>query len=76
MKKKFKLLNDTFIHLDNDNKGYIVHRKESKYIEWVHCGVGQQQKTFLFCRTTRFYAIISTFTCNWGCFRACLILIT
>ena len=46
MKKKFKLLNDTFIHLDNDNKGYIVHRKESKYIEWVHCGVGQQQKTF------------------------------
>ena len=46
MKKKFKLLNDTFIHLDNENKGYIVHRKESKYIEWVHCGVGQQQKTF------------------------------
>lgn len=46
MKKQFKLLNDTFIHLDNDNKGYIVHAKESKHIEWVHEGVGNQQKTF------------------------------
>lgn len=46
MKKKFKLLNDTFIHLDNNNKGYIVHAKESKYIEWVHLGVGKQQQTF------------------------------
>ena len=46
MKKKYKLLNDTFIHLDNDNKGYIVHAKESKYIEWIHEGVGKQQETF------------------------------
>lgn len=46
MKKQFKLLNDTFIHLSNENKGYTTHGKESKYIEWVHEGEGQQQKTF------------------------------
>lgn len=46
MRKKFKLLNDTFIHLSNENKGYTTHGKESKYIEWVHEGEGQQQKTF------------------------------
>jgi hypothetical protein len=46
MKKQFRLLNDTFIHLDNNNKGYIVHAKESKYIEWIHNGVGKQQETF------------------------------
>lgn len=44
--KKFKLLNDTFIHLSNGNKGYSTHGKESKYIEWVHEGEGQQQLTF------------------------------
>lgn len=46
MKKKFKLLNNTFIHLTNGNKGYSCHGKESKHIEWVHCGEGQQQQTF------------------------------
>lgn len=46
MKKEFKLLNDTFIHLSNGNKGYTTHGKESKYIQWIHEGEGQQQKTF------------------------------
>ena len=46
MKKKYKLLNDSWIHLSNGNKGYMIHGKESKYIEWVHCGEGRQQETF------------------------------
>ena len=36
--KNFKLLNDTFIHLTNGNKGYTTHGKESKYIKWIHEG--------------------------------------
>ena len=46
MKKQFKLLNDSFTHLSNGNKGYMIHGKESKYIEWVHCGEGKQEETF------------------------------
>ena len=38
MKKKFNLVGDTFTHLTNGNKGYSVHGKESKYIEWVKDG--------------------------------------
>jgi hypothetical protein len=44
--KNFKLLNDTFIHLTNGNKGYTTHGKESKYIKWIHEGEGRQQLTF------------------------------
>jgi len=36
MKKKFNLVGDTFTHLTGGNKGYSVHGKESKYIEWIH----------------------------------------
>ena len=46
MKKKFKLLNDSFTHIRNGNKGYMIHGKESKCIEWVHMGEGKQQETF------------------------------
>ena len=35
MKTKFNLVGNTFTHLTNGNKGYSVHGKESKYIEWV-----------------------------------------
>lgn len=35
MKRKFNLVGNTFTHLTNGNKGYSVHGKESKYIEWV-----------------------------------------
>lgn len=35
MKEKFNLISDTFTHLTGGNKGYSVHGKESKYIEWV-----------------------------------------
>lgn len=35
MKTKFNLKSDTFTHLTGGNKGYSVHGKESKYIEWV-----------------------------------------
>lgn len=38
MKKKFNLVGNTFTHLTNGNKGYSVHGKESKYIEWVQDG--------------------------------------
>lgn len=38
MKKKFNLVGNTFTHLTNGNKGYSVHAKESKYIEWVKEG--------------------------------------
>jgi len=38
MKKKFNLVGNTFTHLTNGNKGYSVHGKESKYIEWVQGG--------------------------------------
>ena len=44
--KNFKLLNDTFVHLTNGNKGYSTHGKESKYIKWIHEGEGKQQLTF------------------------------
>lgn len=35
MKRKFNLVGDCFTHLTGGNKGYSVHGKESKYIEWV-----------------------------------------
>jgi len=35
MKTKINLVSDTFTHLTGGNKGYSVHGKESKYIEWV-----------------------------------------
>ena len=38
MRKKFNLVGDTFTHLTGGNKGYSVHGKESKYIEWVKEG--------------------------------------
>lgn len=38
MKTKFNLVGDTFTHLTNGNKGYSVHGKESKHIEWVPNG--------------------------------------
>jgi hypothetical protein len=38
MKEKFNLIGDTFTHLTNGNKGYSVHGKESKYVEWVKEG--------------------------------------
>jgi hypothetical protein len=41
MKKKFNLVGNTFTHLTNGNKGYSVHGKESKYIEWVKDGSGE-----------------------------------
>ena len=44
--KNFKLLNNTFIHLTNGNKGYSTHGKESKYIKWIHEGEGKQKLTF------------------------------
>lgn len=40
MKTKFNLVGDTFTHLTGGNKGYSVHGKESKYIEWVQDGSG------------------------------------
>ena len=38
MRVKFNLVGETFTHLTNGNKGYSVHGKESKYIEWVKDG--------------------------------------
>ena len=37
-RRKFNLVGETFTHLTNGNKGYSVHGKESKYIEWVKDG--------------------------------------
>ena len=31
---KYNLVGNTFTHLTNGNKGYSVHGKESKYLEW------------------------------------------
>jgi len=36
--RKFNLVGDTFTHLTGGNKGYSVHGKVSKYIEWVKEG--------------------------------------
>lgn len=41
MKTKFNLVGNTFTHLTDGNKGYSVHGKESKYIEWVKDGTGE-----------------------------------
>ena len=41
MKTKFNLVGNTFTHLTNGNKGYSVHGKDSKYIEWVNDGSGE-----------------------------------
>lgn len=38
MKTKFNLVGNTFTHLSGGNKGYSVHGKESKHIEWVREG--------------------------------------
>lgn len=38
MRTKFNLVGDTFTHLTGGNKGYSVHGKVSKYIEWVKEG--------------------------------------
>ena len=38
--KKFNLVGNTFTHLTGGNKGYSVHGKTSKYIEWVQDGSG------------------------------------
>ena len=38
IRKKINLVGDTFTHLTNGNKGYSVHGKESKHIEWVKNG--------------------------------------
>jgi hypothetical protein len=35
MKYKINLIGNSFTHLTGGNKGYSVHGKESKYIEWV-----------------------------------------
>ena len=35
---QFNLVGDTFTHLTGGNKGYSVHGKKSKYIEWVKDG--------------------------------------
>lgn len=35
MKTKFNLVGNSFTHLTGGNKGYSVHGKESKYVEWV-----------------------------------------
>ena len=35
MKVKFNLVGDAFTHLTGGNKGYSVHGKESKYVQWV-----------------------------------------
>lgn len=36
MRKKYNLIGDSFTHLTGGNKGYSVHGKVSKFIEWVH----------------------------------------
>jgi len=38
MKTKFNLVGNAFTHLSGGNKGYSVHGKTSKYIEWVPTG--------------------------------------
>ncbi len=35
MKHKINLVGNSFTHLTGGNKGYSVHGKESKYVEWV-----------------------------------------
>jgi len=32
---KYNLVGDTFTHLTNGNKGYSVHGKDAKNLEWV-----------------------------------------
>ena len=41
MRTKFNLVGDTFTHLTGGNRGYSVHGKESKNIEWVKDGSGE-----------------------------------
>jgi len=38
---KYNLVGHTFTHLTNGNKGYSVHGKVSKHVEWVQDGSGQ-----------------------------------
>ena len=35
MKYKINLVGNSFTHLTGGNKGYSVHGKESKFVEWV-----------------------------------------
>lgn len=35
MKNKFNLIGNSFTHLTGGNRGYSVHGKESKYVEWL-----------------------------------------
>jgi len=44
MKTKFNLVGNSFTHLTGGNKGYSVHGKESKYVEWTFDG--SSDKTF------------------------------
>ena len=37
-KLRLNLVGDTFTHLTGGNKGYSVHGKVSKHIEWVKDG--------------------------------------
>jgi len=46
--KKYNLAGNTFTHLTNGNKGYSVHGKSSKHIQWVP---GGQEETFYIDRT-------------------------
>ena len=41
MKTKFNLVGNSFTHLSGGNKGYSVHGKESKHVEWVFDGTGK-----------------------------------
>ena len=35
-KVKYNLVGNTFTHLTNGNKGYSVHGKDAKNLEWVN----------------------------------------
>lgn len=41
MKTKYNLFGNSFTHLTGGNKGYSVHGKVSKYVEWVTDGSGE-----------------------------------
>ena len=41
MKTKFNLVGNSFTHVSGGNKGYSVHGKESKHVEWVFDGSGE-----------------------------------
>ena len=41
MRRKFNLIGNTFSHLTGGNRGYSVHGKESRFVEWVKDGSGE-----------------------------------